>query len=85
MENRASQAVAAARGTVDAAAGVMLFGILKLIRSSARVYCAYAPRPLISPGTISECIVVNMGERRTAPYQARNLVPGFDARHVVTD
>lgn len=68
LENMASQAVAAAKGTVAAAAGVMLLGILKQMRSSASVYSAYAPRPLISPGTISPRVFVELGENYLPPH-----------------
>lgn len=51
LENRASQAVAAARGIVLASAREMsmLVGSLNEIRSSARQYWLYAPRPFTSP------------------------------------
>lgn len=52
FENSASHAVRDARGIVAASAREMLLGTRNAMRSSARVYSLYAPRPLVSPALI---------------------------------
>lgn len=54
LEKNASHAVIEANGKVAASSKEMLFGTRKLIRSSAREYSLYAPRPLTSPVVMSD-------------------------------
>jgi hypothetical protein len=53
LENSANQAVAEAKGTVAASAGVIDCGTLKLMDSLAMEYWLYAPSPLISPASVN--------------------------------
>lgn len=81
-ENKASQAVADANGTVLACSLEILSGILNDMRSSAKQYWLYAPRPLISPlmsNVVSETILRPNGysvfSPLTSPNQASHSIP----------
>lgn len=92
LENIASQAVAAASGTVAAWSGEVPFGILKDILSSAIVYCEYAPTPFFSP---VQCEIESRKTQEpglfilTTPYKACNIIsflqPGYPISYFAHD
>jgi hypothetical protein len=72
-ENKASQAVAAASGTVAASGEGTLGGTLKEMASSATVYSLYAPRPFFPPSRLYQLWLPKSMPRKYWPYRPKSI------------